>query len=117
VTDSKENLMSIKYVPMIVLSCVLLGLVAGCATPAYDPAAVTGLSDSEIASDIRSRLEDDGIAGMYSFGVTVQNGIVTLQGSVPPDDAVRARIVSVAASAPGVRSVREEFYPPMVGPY
>ena len=99
-----------------ILMTTILIFACGCASPMYN-ASIDSLSDEEIASEVQNRLDDDDVTGRYTFGVTVEDGVVTLQGSVPTKDTLRARIVSTAASAPGVVSVEEDLYPPMIGPY
>jgi len=107
--------MSIFRVSGVLMTAILI-FMCGCASPMYN-ASIDSMSDDEIASEVKNRLEDDDVTGRYTFGVTVEDGVVTLQGSVPTKDSLRARIISTAASAPGVVSVEEKLYPPMIGSY
>lgn len=101
----------VRFAAIMITSALIF--TCGCATMPDSGS----LSDEDIADEVRNRLEEDSVSRLYSFGVTVENGVVTIQGSVPAQDALRARIVSVAASAPGVERVEEDLYPPMIGPY
>jgi osmotically-inducible protein OsmY len=89
------------------LLCALAILAgAGCSTIDYDQ----NLPDSEIVDDVTNRLQADVIANQFKVGVTCVDGVVTLYGNVP-DGPDRPRIASVALGTPGVKEVREDFYP------
>ncbi len=86
------------------------GLLAGCPsmTPAPNP-AVQNLDDRQIANDINFRLREDSWTKVMTFGVAVENGIATIQGSVP-DEVTRARVLGIVRSTPGVTEVVDKIY-------
>lgn len=66
-----------------------------------------GSSDQDVRSEVLSRLRADPITGNTAFGVTVENGTVTLTG-VMPNANVKMRAVSIAGGTPGVTSVTDQ---------
>lgn len=99
----------------LIALCVASIFVAGCATSGTNGSSY--VSDSDLYADVTTRLESDNVTGRYPLGVTVRNGVVTLRGSAPPSNAVRARVVSIALGTPGVVEVVDELYPPTDGMY
>lgn len=84
---------------MKTLSCLLLA-----ATLAAGVGCAKAPTDSQVASDIQSKLSAD--SGLQNKQLTVQaaNGTVTLSGNVD-NDAEREAAAKYAASAPGVKQV------------
>lgn len=92
------------WIRALALAVLVAGaLSSGCAT-FQEPQDAAGASDATLAEDVTRRLQDDPIASQSTYGVDVENGIVTIRGSVP-SDVVRARVVGVARSTPGVIDV------------
>ena len=75
-------------------------LVMGCANLALPE---TG-SDAELAEAIQDRLSQDAVAGRSPLGVSVEQGVATLSGSLS-DAGARARALSIVRGTPGVRGV------------
>ncbi|MBN1268640.1 MAG: BON domain-containing protein [Kiritimatiellae bacterium] len=90
------------------LLLAMLVTAAGCATSPGESGWRDLPNDAALAQDIQTRLRDDGIAGRYSFGVTAEQGIVVLRGTVP-NDMVRARVIGIALGTPGVVEVVDEI--------
>jgi osmotically-inducible protein OsmY len=79
----------------------------GCATlPAMTDIGFE--DDEELAGEIVSRLRNDGLTSRYSFGVTVEGGLCTLNGNVPNRN-VSARAESIARSVAGVIDVQNNL--------
>lgn len=60
------------------------------------------VADSEIVSAIKAAFKEDSQLASANINVTVNNGVVTLSGSVPSPQAYN-RAISLARGAPGVR--------------
>ena len=75
-------------------------LVMGCASLT---SAETG-SDAELAAAIQDRLSQDAVAGRSPLGVSVNQGVATLSGSLR-DSGARVRALSIVSGTPGVRGV------------
>lgn len=90
---------------------VLIGMavsIVGCAT--YEPVAQQAPStDAQIAREAMNRLANDSVTGRYTFGVTVQNGIATVEGAVP-DETFRLRVIGIVRGTPGVVQVVDRLY-------
>ena len=92
------------WIRVLTLAALIAGsLASGCVT-FQEPQDAAGMSASKLAEDVTQRLQDDPIASQSTYGVDVEGGIVTIRGSVP-SDVVRARVVGVARSTPGVIDV------------
>jgi osmotically-inducible protein OsmY len=77
----------------LLIGLVAGALLAGCMTPP-DDAGLTD-SDRQLARDIVSRLAQDPVTAGLSFGVEAANGVVTLEGTVPTEEA-RLRALAIA---------------------
>lgn len=95
-----------------VLIVIVLGLLLnGCAVPGGNRAdsGAGGIqedapSDSELASAVETALQQDEKLSAAEIGVTVDQGVVTLSGSVPNAPAFN-RAISVARRVTGVKYV------------
>ena len=80
----------------------VLGLcLAGCTT------APQG-ADQGLKSEVLHRLNTDDLLKREVVGVTVEQGVVTLIGTVS-DDALRLRAIGIAAGTPGVQKVEDRL--------
>ncbi len=61
-------------------------------------------SDAELAAAIQDRLSQDAVTGRAPLGVSVDQGVATLSGSLR-DAGARARALSIVRGTPGVRGV------------
>lgn len=95
---------------VVLLAALAAALLAsGCATmDAYEDESAWS-SDQDLADEVASRLREDTLTREQTFGVTADNGIVTLQGAVPSESA-RARAVAIARGTPGVHQVIDKLY-------
>lgn len=91
-----------KYLFIVALLCGAVPLVS-CQT-AGPSEMVHSAKDHELAGDVHRHLRDGLVLDGTRIGVTVQDGIVTLHGTVP-DRAVKARAMSIAENVPGVVKV------------
>jgi hypothetical protein len=62
------------------------------------------LQNLALSSRLRAALDAHPQLGPYDIGVDVQEGVVTLSGTLPTDDAIR-QVVTVAEQATGVKQV------------
>jgi cytidylate kinase len=62
------------------------------------------LHDLALSSRIRAALDAHPQFSPYDIGVDVEEGVVTVSGSLPTDDAIR-QVVNIAAQASGVKRV------------
>ena len=87
----------------LVLSLVgLFGLcLAGCTTP------LEGV-DQSLKSEVLHRLNQDDLIKRQVIGVTVEQGVVTLAGTVS-DEALRMRAVGIVSGIPGVQKVEDRL--------
>ncbi len=76
---------------------------AGCTT-FQDPPGAADDSNTRLVEDVSQRLHDDPITSQSTYGVTAEEGVVTIRGAVP-SDVVRARVTAIARSTPGVVTV------------
>ncbi len=90
----------------LILAAALIGSVAGCANFDEDYFADDMTSDSAIASTALSRLNNDMMTARSGLGVTVENGLATLYGTVP-DEATRMRAHQILENTPGVFRVQD----------
>jgi osmotically-inducible protein OsmY len=99
--------MKIRSAASLLIALVATALLAGCMTPPDD----AGLSDNDrqIAREVVNRLGQDPVTAGQSFGVTVENGIVTLEGTVPTE-TLRLRAISVARHTDNVQDVIDKLY-------
>ena len=94
----------------IIALCIAACVLAGCATYDPPPAMVgTSSADQQLANDVTSRLSEDSVTGRYTYGVTTQNGVVTIQGAAP-DETTRKRILGIVGGTPGVQGVVDRLY-------
>jgi cytidylate kinase len=72
----------------------------------FQPTEVSrrALQNLALSSRIRAALEAHSQFSPYDIGVDVEEGVVTLSGTLPTDDAVR-QVVTIAEQASGVRQV------------
>lgn len=75
-------------------------LLAGCASLDNDGPQ----SDRAIAGDVRERLEADAVTARQNIGISVVDGVVTLNGRIA-DPGVRLRAKAAARGAEGVKGV------------
>jgi osmotically-inducible protein OsmY len=90
-----------------VLIVIIIGVLAGCATPGGDTAGGVEAdrpSDSEVAAAVETALQEDKKLVSAQIDVTVDQGVVTLNGNVPSAPAFN-RAISVARRVPGVKYV------------
>lgn len=67
------------------------------------------IGDKDIVHEVVDRLRSDSITGNYAFGVTSEDGVVTLRGSVSDQNA-RLRAVGIVRSTPGVKGVIDKLF-------
>ncbi len=65
-------------------------------------------SDSAITAKIKSKLAEEHFGSLTDVSVTTNNGVVTLSGSVPSEQA-RARVLDAARSSDGVMRVENDL--------
>lgn len=94
-------------VRMLGAAIAVAGL-AGCGTLSGTTEADS--PDAQLASDVAERLQNDPITGRLNIGVTALEGVVTLGGNIPDDNA-RVRAKDIARGTDGVRGVVDEFFP------
>ncbi len=97
----------------ILIFCALLvvsgGLIAGCNHMSADTSRYTMSPEDEALADlVLQRLQDDPIASRHRIGVDVSDGVVTLRGHNPGDEA-KQRIYSIVQATNGVREVKDSF--------
>ena len=83
------------------------GLLAGGCATTYDEGAAEN-PDEQLAQAVRQRLQMNQAGAAYYIGVSVNQGIVTLDGAVPNAGA-RMQAVGIARSMPGVRDVVDKL--------
>jgi osmotically-inducible protein OsmY len=89
-------------------ACCLLAALLGAGCTTYPGGE--GLSeDGALAQDVTYRLLEDDVTARLALGVTAENGVIILRGSVP-NDMVRARAIGIALGTPGVMEVIDELY-------
>lgn len=66
--------------------------------------------DAQLAADVAERLQNDPVTGRLNIGVTAMEGVVTLGGNIPDDNA-RIRAKGIARGTDGVKGVIDEFFP------
>ena len=89
------------YKRLVVMLVAWAGaLVMGCAS--LTSADLGG--DAELTAAIQDRLSQDAVAGRQPLGVTVDQGVATLSGSLR-DAGAQARALAIVRGTPGVRGV------------
>jgi len=63
--------------------------------------------DQGLTQSVMERLYQDNLVSRQVLGVTVQNGVATLRGSIT-DEGVRARAKAIVQSTPGVVEVKDQ---------
>lgn len=63
--------------------------------------------DQNLTKAVIERLYQDKLVSSQVLGVTIQNGVATMHGSVT-DDGLRARAKSIVQSTPGVVEVKDQ---------
>ena len=92
------------------LVLVLATVLCGCSSTGAAPeTAVAAPEDRQIEKDVLNRLLRDPVTGGSTFGISVQAGVVTLQGSVA-SETVRVRALSIVRGAPNVKDVVDRLY-------
>ena len=66
------------------------------------------VSDSGVTAKIKGQLIADEMTRFSDVSVKTNNGVVTLTGSVPDEEALK-QVLSVASSAPGVTRVENDL--------
>jgi osmotically-inducible protein OsmY len=99
--------MRIRCAVSLLIAFMASALLAGCMTPPEEGSASD--MDRQIAREVMNRLAQDPVTAGRSFGVSVANGVVTLEGAVPGEN-LRLRAVAVARSTPDVRDVVDKLY-------
>jgi osmotically-inducible protein OsmY len=85
---------------------LLATLVSGCTSISTDGPLAT--DDTAIERNVQERLAFDGITAPENISVMVEDGRVTLNGSVRTE-AVRFRAIGIARSTPGVTEVVDKL--------
>ena len=93
-----------KWTSIIAFGCLAATTVV---LPAHAQRA-TKDEDAAIATEIERRLTDDRDVNAQNVRIDTRDGVVTLTGRVPGDDA-KQRAETVAATVPGVAEVRNEI--------
>jgi hyperosmotically inducible periplasmic protein len=83
------------------------------ATPPVDPGVATAQpsgqpTDPAITTSVQARYYTDDLVRGRNVAVSTDNGLVTLRGTVPSEDA-KQRAVTLAREVRGVRDVRDEL--------
>jgi osmotically-inducible protein OsmY len=91
-------------------------MMLGCAVVAVLVAGWTGCDtlqpateDQNLTQSVIERLYQDKLVGRQVLGVTVQNGVATMRGSIT-DEGLRARAKSIVQSTPGVVEVKDQTF-------
>lgn len=100
-----------KWIIAFLGAALSASFMAGCCCTEQGYSLTAQSPDRQLQSDVIYRLRDDSITKPHNFGVTVENGIVYMRGSVPSNIALRARALSIAEGTPGVTSVVDELSP------
>lgn len=77
------------------------GFLTGCAS--QEPGGAWAKAD-DVVTTVTDRLRADPLTARFSFAVSSEGGVVTLDGYVP-DAGTRARALAIARGTPGVESV------------
>ena len=91
-----------KWISLFVVSLLFTAGLSGCGTISGTGGEMS--ADAQIASDVRERLANDPTTGRCNIGVSVSDGVVTLDGSVPDGNA-RLRAKDVARGTEGAKGV------------
>lgn len=83
-------------------------LAATTVVPVAHAQRVTTDEDAAIATEIERRFTDDREVNAQNVRIETRDGVVTLTGRVPADEA-KQRAETVAAAVPGVAEVRNEI--------
>ena len=65
------------------------------------------MSDSGLTAKIKGKLMEDELTRFADVSVTTNNGVVTLTGTVPDEQALK-QVVSIARSSQGVTRVESD---------
>jgi len=87
--------------PLVALAILTL---AGCAAPG----ATADVSDAALRADVKERLTRDAFVERYDIDVRVEDGVVTLHGSVA-NTYEREQAAEVARKVAGVRRVENRI--------
>jgi len=99
---------SLVFFAMAVSVCAL-GL-TGCSTYTPPPSMdSTSQADVDLANEVMNRLDDDTLAGQFTFGISANEGIITVQGAIP-DENMRTRVLGIIRGTPGVQGVIDKLY-------
>ncbi|HVR42821.1 MAG TPA: BON domain-containing protein [Thermoanaerobaculia bacterium] len=93
--------MSRKFSAVLALLAIL---VTAAACGSLNRVTPSGMDDAAMEADVRGKIAEDIPDQTFSIGVSVNDGVVTLTGSVP-SASDRQRIGAAAASVDGVRRV------------
>ena len=88
------------------LAATLTLFITGCAS--LDTDAPLDMDDTAIERNVEERLAFDGVTARENISVDVEDGVVTLNGSVQ-EDTVRLRAIGIARSTPGVTEVLDKL--------
>lgn len=94
---------------LLIAAFLTAGLFTGCATYTPPPISAAIDADTQLVKDVVGRLSEDGVTERYTFGVTAQGGIVTVQGAVR-DELTRQRVLAIVKGTPGVQGVVDRMY-------
>ncbi|MCX7007106.1 MAG: BON domain-containing protein [Kiritimatiellaeota bacterium] len=83
------------------MTLVVAAWLAGCDT--LQPRT----EDQSLSQVVLERLNQDSLVRRQILGVTVENGVVTLRGTIT-DEGIRIRAKSIAESTPGVVKVQDQ---------
>ena len=92
-----------------VLAAGALSGLFGCAALEGQDLSADPTSDEGITAVASSRLNDDMMVGRATLGVSVDNGLATLYGSVP-DEATRQRAIQILKGTPGIFDVVDQTH-------
>jgi hyperosmotically inducible periplasmic protein len=84
----------------LLLSCPAVGAAQSSAPPTRD--------DTAVATEIEHRLSDDRDINAQQIEIDVRDGVVTLRGQTPDDEA-KVRAGKLAAAVPGVTGVQNDI--------
>ncbi len=94
--------MKTRFATKLITAAAAALILSGCGTMSETAGAAS--PDRVLANDVRERVSSDPDAGRCNIGITVTDGVVTLDGNVPNDN-VRLRVKDIARGTEGVKGV------------
>ncbi len=83
---------------------IAAALLTGCKSIPCPDDGSQASKDCQLANEITLRLQEDSVAGNYTFNVSVENSTATVQGVVP-DFPTGGRVIGIVRATPGVTNV------------